>query len=453
MPQTQTATLSNLSTDSLELVGVGISVETWRNHPDYPDFNLWKAVEKSNGGYIISQEAKQYPTSLPEAQMLGSKRNGDAVETAMGDFMDRFPLPIAVVGPAWHGPDDEKARETQRAVNAGSFVLKKYTDPYTARGEFSGLLTQSGQVMNSYLNDEPDKLWQTIFGTFDQHADLPAVGVAAKDGVMMRAAGNYKADRPLFDKMMAEQAYRPKQARTLSDSYTFLTLVRRGRIDWLRPFAPFVKDTMKVQNFDGEGNARNWSEFDGWKKNPPQAFVSTPFIAEPWTPFQIEQYDHLENLGTLHRPQVVSYLDEHGKPLKAAERQMRMEAALRLALTPLKGALPTRIFYDYGSVWDDRTSSTRFLPLVQSLHAIDPEFDLLDPKHGYDLARVLGDTGAGSPFVAVALASMASKQSGGATLVANLRRNDGATLLLVTPPSAEQVKKDAAIKRPYFPHK
>ncbi|WEF31030.1 hypothetical protein PX653_16300 [Pseudoduganella chitinolytica] len=31
------------------------------------------------------------------------------------------------------------------------------------------------------------------------------------------------------------------------------------------------------------------------------------------------------------------------------------------------------------------------------------------------------------------------------------RESGGATLLLVTPPSAEQIKRDAAIKRPYFP--
>ncbi len=181
--------------------------------------------------------------------------------------------------------------------------------------------------------------------------------------------------------------------------------------------------------------------------------MPTPFVAVPWTPFQIAQYDHLENLGTLHRPQVVSYLDIDGKPVKAAECTLRMEAALRAALAPLGGKLPARIIYDYGSVSNDSRSAARFLPLAQGVQAIDDAFDLLDPKRGYDLARILGDTGAGSPFVGVALASMAGRQSGGATLVANLRRNDGATLLLVTPPSAEQIKKDAAIKRPFFPDK
>jgi len=453
MPETHTSS-TYPPIDALEMVGVGVSVETWRNHPDHPKFNLWQAVEQSNGSYIISQEAKQYPKNLEEYRMAGSKRNGDAVDAAMRDFMDRYPLPIAVIGPAWHGPNEEKEIKSQRTANAQSFITTKWTEPYTARGSFGGLLTQSGQVMNSYLNDEPDLLWQTIFATFEQHGDIPAVAVAAKDSVIHGALVHHKSNRPLFDKLMAEQAYLPKQARTLSDNWTFITLVRRERIDWLRPYAPLVEDTMVVKDFGGrDGFARNSSEFAGWKKPPPTPFVPTPFQAVPWTPFQIAQYDHLEHLGTLYRPQVVSYLDTDGKPVNAMERTLRMAAALRAALVPLKGKLPARIIYDYGSVWNDSRSAARFLPLAQGLHAIDDAFDLLDAKRGYDLARILGDTGAGSPFVSVALASMAGRQSGGATLVANLRRNDGATLLLVTPPSAEQIKKDAAIKRPFFPDK
>lgn len=436
--------------ESLELVGVGVSVETWRNHTDYPKANLWNAVQESNGSYAISQDVKQCPKNLEEWQMMMSKRNEDAIDIAMRDFMDRFPLPISVVGPAWGRTEQAAASETSRKSNAGSFVDTKVTEPYTSRGSFPGLLTQSGQVTNSYLNDEPDLLWHTVFSTFDQYADLPAVGIASKDGAMHRALSFIRTDRPRYEKLAAEQVYRPKQPRVLSDSWTFLTLVRRGRIDWLRPYAPLVKDTMVVKNRGGE-YSRNWSEFAGWKKQPENPFVPTPYIAQPWTQFQIDQYDHLENLGTVHRPQVVSYLDDAGKPVKAAERTARMEKALRAALAPLGGKLPARIFYDYGSVRDDRNGGARFVPLVQSLHAVDDDFDLLDPKRGYDLARILGDTGAGSPFVAVALASMAGRESGGATLVANLRRDDGATLLLVTPPSAEQVKRDAAIKRPYFP--
>ena len=436
--------------DSLELVGVGVSLETWRNHPDFPKLNLWSAVESSKGAYIISQEPKQYASELGALRMMNAKRKEDAVDAAMRDFMDRYPLPTAVIGPAWRGPDDEAARQAQRVSNAGSFVVTKDGAALTARGEFAGLLTQSGQVMNSYLNDEADAVWQTIFATFAEHGDIPAVGVAAKDGIVQRAGSYYKSDKMRFDKMV-EESFRPKQSRTLSDNWTFVALARRSRIDWLRPFAPFVNDTMIVKNRGGHFS-RNWSESAGWKTAPPKPFVPTPFVTTPWTAFQIDQFDHLENLGTLHRPSAVSYLDEQGKPVNTAERTRRMEAALRTALAPLGGKAPARIFYDYGSVWDDRSSAARFLPLVQGLHAIDSEFDILAPKHGFDLARILGDTGAGSPFVAVALASMAGRQSGGPTLIANLRRNNGATLLLVTPPSCEQMKKDAQIKRPFFPN-
>ncbi|WUR14210.1 DUF2875 family protein [[Empedobacter] haloabium] len=440
---------SRATGDSLELVGVGISVETWRNHPTYPKADLWIAVRGSYGAYVISQDVNDYSKRLEQWQMVMSKRNEDAIDIGMRDFMDRFPLPISVVGPSW-GRTEPAARERSRKSNASSFVATKVAEPYTARGAFPGLLTQSGQVTNSYLNDEPDLLWQTVFSTFDLHGDLPAVGVASRDGAMHRALSFIRTDRPRYEKLAAEQAFHPKQPRVLSDNYTILTLVRRGRIDWLRPYAPLVKDTMVVKNRGGE-YSRNWSEFAGWKKPPEKPFVPTPYIAQPWTQFQIDQFDHLENLGTVHRPQVVSYLDDAGKPVKAAERTARMERALRAVLAPLGGKSPARIFYDYGSVRDDRNSGARFVPLVQGLHAIDDDFDLLDPKRGYDLAGILGDTGAGGPFVAVALASMAGRESGGASLVANLRRDDGATLLLVTPPSADQVRRDAAIKRPYFP--
>lgn len=424
---------THLPIDSLEIVGVGASVETWNNHPDYPELNLWNAVKECAGSYIVSQDPTQYPQNINESQALSGKRKQNAVEIAMRHFMDRYPLPIAVVGPGLHGPVDDNI--LRRETNAETFVVTEDAVPYTSRGKFSGLPHQCGQVMNSYLNDNPDQLWNTIFSTFDEYADIPAVGVAAKDGVMQRAIDFYNADHSEFY-ALAEQIFHPKQARILSDNWTFLTLLRHGRIDWLRPYAPLMQDTMKMENPDGEVDVRHYSEFAGWSQAPPQPFVPTPFISAPWTPFQITQYDHQKSVATLYRPQVVSYINEDGKPVKAAERQTRLETALRGALAPLGGKLPERIFYDYGSILNDRTSATRFLPLVQSLQAIDEEFSLLDPEHGFDLGRILGDTGAGSPFVAVALAAMAAKQSGGATLVANLRRNDGATLLLVTPPAS-----------------
>ncbi|MET1079779.1 MAG: DUF2875 family protein [Pseudomonas sp.] len=436
--------------DSLELVGVGVAVETWRNHPDYPKANLWQAVQNSHGRYIVTQEAQQYPKNLPEWQMMAAKRNLDAIDAAVREFMDRYPLPISVVAPSFGEAEVGEAREFRRKANAGGVVVTKVSGKYTDTGSFRELLTQSGRVVDSYLHDEPDLLWQRLFATVEQQTDLPALAVHAKDSAMHRALSFIRSDPPRYEKLAAEQVYRPKQADVISDSYAMLVLAQRARVERLRPFAPFVKDTMVVKNRGGRFS-RNWSEFAGWKKAPPTPYVPTRYLAVPWTPFQIEQFDRLEHQGTLHRPQVVSYLDADGKPVDAAQRTARLQRALRAALEPLDGKLPERVFYDYGSGWGDRDGKARFAPLVQAVQAVDAGFDLVDSRHGFDLAQILGDTGAASAFVGVALASMAGKQSGGATLVANLRRNDGATLLLVTPPSAEQIARDAAITRPHFP--
>ena len=435
--------------DHLEIVGVGISVETWRNHPSYPQFNLWHAVQAAQGDYIISQDARKYPKNLEEWQMLGAKRKEDVVEIAMREFMDRYPLPIAVFGPSLQGPAAHDATEIESTLraNASSFVITKSTEPYTHVGEFAGLLTQSGQVTNSYLNDNPDRFWQTLFNTFDQNPDMPAAGIAAKDGVIQRAASFYEHDREKFEKLAAN-AYGIKHARIPSDNWTFLTLIRRGRIDWLRPYVRFVQDNMRVKNRGGEPS-RNRSQFVGWNTPHHPPFTPTPYIPKPWTAFQIDQFDHLEILGRVQRPQVITYLDEQGKPLKKAARNARMETALRAVLAPLGGTLPTRIFYDYGI--DNPNAALRWTPFVEAVQALDEDFSLSDPQQAYNLASILGDLGTGSPFVAVALATMAGLQSGGPTLIANLRRDDGATLLLVTPPTAAERARDAAIKRPFWP--
>ncbi|NHZ41760.1 type VI lipase adapter Tla3 domain-containing protein [Massilia aquatica] len=444
MPLAEGGKPANPPIEALELVGVGVAVETWRNHPDYPEANLWRAVQASKGNYIVSQDPAQYPKTLPEWQLMAAKRNMDANDAALRDFMDRYPLPIAVVAPSFGEPESGPERENSRASNAVSIVVTKASGPYTAQGSFRELLTQSGQVLNSYLHDEPDTLWRTLFATMEQHGDMPAIGVAAKDGAMHRALSFVDTDPPRYEKLAAEQVFKPRQPGMLTEGFSMLVLAQRARVERLRPFAPFVADNMVLKNRGGRFS-RNASMFTGWKQTPPTPFVPTPYMATPWTPFQIDQFDHLEHLGTVYRPQIVSWLDAAGQPLPASEKAARMESALRDALAPLGGKPPARIFFD------DNAGAARFAPLAQGLRAIAPGFDLRDPERGYDLARILGNTGAASAFIGVALASMAGRQSGGATLVVNLRRMDGASVLLVVPPTAEQIKRDAAIKRPYFP--
>lgn len=63
------------------------------------------------------------------------------------------------------------------------------------------------------------------------------------------------------------------------------------------------------------------------------------------------------------------------------------------------------------------------------MHPLDP----LESAQGYDLTQRLGDTGAASPFVGIALATMASYLNADTSVVVPLRRNDQATVIAITP--------------------
>ncbi len=434
-----------LPVDTLEIVGVGSGVETLESA------NLWEAVEQSNGAYIISQKQEDCPPNFQRARMGNAKRNDATITSAMRHFMDSYPLPMAVVGPFSCIPDINTEGDAQRYANACNFIKAQDPHSYSKVSTLADLPTQRGQVLNSYLNDDPDKLWNFLFTTFDEHQDLPAMGVAVNDGLIHRCKILFTQHRDLFEQQV-RAVYSPRMPTGLSESSTMITLVRRGRIDWLRPYAELAQDAMQIRNPDTPQRTRTPSVFDGWKKTPVHPFVPSSYIKTPWTRFQVDQYDHLETLGRVHCPKVVSYVDPNdGRQLDATERQAKMEAALRAALVPLGGKMPARVFYDWNSLWDHRTSVSRFLPFSNSIQAVDADFNLFDFTRAYDLAHILGDLGAGSPFFAVALATMAGMQSGGATLVANLRRDEGATLLLITPPTAQELKKDADVVRPFWP--
>ena len=190
-------------------------------------------------------------------------RNNAAIQTAMHCFMDSYPLPIAVVGANRESSAAQK--NTIRAAYANSFVPKEGDAHYTASGKFPGLRYPHGKVMNSYLSDSADLLWNTVFMTFDEHADIPAAGVGAVDGLVQRALIEENVDGLALSEL-ATQACRPKTRRILSDSCTLITLVRRGRIDWLRPYAELAQDAMKISNPESAERTRTPSHFSDWKK-------------------------------------------------------------------------------------------------------------------------------------------------------------------------------------------
>lgn len=440
--------------ESLELAGAGVAVESYRNHPAYPEVDLWQAVLQNESRYLILQEPGFYQQTFSDAEIVAARRARHAMETCLTHFMDSYPLPLLVAGAAANIPDSDAARQSARVALAGSFVTPPKGGAITSPGIFTrcpDLHFQRGQVLRTYLNNQPDLMWDILFHTLETHADAPVIGMAARDGIVARASHLIDTDRAAFDGLFKD-ATRPKLPGVLSDSCTLLTLVNRARVDALRPFATpgHMYDRMQTIPHQSAICRTSASCFDGWRPGASQR-QPTRYLQQPWTEFQLAQFDSLPCLGTLYRPQVASYWAEGDQLVDLAGRQLRFDVALQAALAPLDGQLPARVFFDYGSVWNSRAGGAQFGRLSSSLAALHPDFDLYQPQCGIDLAQSLGDLGAGSPFVAVALASMAGVQSGGATLIANLRRKEGATLMLVRPPSDEQRKRDATMIRPLQP--
>lgn len=64
-----------------------------------------------------------------------------------------------------------------------------------------------------------------------------------------------------------------------------------------------------------------------------------------------------------------------------------------------------------------------------------------DTPQGIDTSARLGDTGAAPPFVQIALALITGYRAGGPTATVNLRRSDGAGILMVSPPKEPLTKR------------
>ncbi|AXE33726.1 DUF2875 family protein [Chromobacterium phragmitis] len=64
--------------------------------------------------------------------------------------------------------------------------------------------------------------------------------------------------------------------------------------------------------------------------------------------------------------------------------------------------------------------------------------DFSDAKCNYNLSRRVANTGASSPFVLLALAAMRSYSHNGISATVNLRQDDRASIIMVSPPAAAE---------------
>ena len=133
--------------------------------------------------------------------------------------------------------------------------------------------------------------------------------------------------------------------------------------------------------------------------------------------------------------------DAEGKPLtRRDQRELALQAGWQEALRSLpeteRPAAPQRLIAATGG----NTNQLVALHKTMLKHAQDggPELDSGKPQQWIDCDKRLGNTGAATLFVQMAIGVMGSYRDGGVSAVVNLRNPDEASIVLISPPSDEQ---------------
>lgn len=394
MAATNTSPANRLET--LELFGVGISVEMFRQE------KLWSAMQESGDKSILPTEPRAYPASLQDREDARRQGAAKAIESAIKSFADNWPIPVVSIWPQLHA--EQAGQSAQAFENWGDDLLAQ-----------AGLFQHKVVSVGTFFHDTPEEILERAFQFFQGHADVPALLLLVSDGDMLRKLtgdinrqSHWESSKRKFDSM--------------AETTVALLLGKRDRIDALRPFMPAPETRLHAAG------------------STPTNFVSSKFIPAPWTYSQFQMVDALPTIAQIHRPVRVSYrklkTDAAASPnarasdrMYAQERETVFKTSLQNLLQSDSGLTPARIFYDTGGP----AYGAHIVPLAQATGSLLPDFDLFKADEGYDISTRIGNTGAASPLVQWALAAMASAKGRNVSVAVNLRRDEEATLTLISP--------------------
>jgi hypothetical protein len=393
---------------TLEVLGLGLSVEKFRQQ------GVWQAIENSGGAFILSADPKTYAWSRTEKIDQSDKRQSDAFEHAASYFTEKWVIPGFAATASLHKPLED------------DHYLKIFPD---ALRQGAGMAWHKFENVGWLYDDAPEGFMEQVFRFFDENPDVPAVAVYVEDGNCSR-----EVLRPEGSPHWLVDGYR--KPTDMTESMVAFVLARRDRLEALRASALDVS----LRNLPHPSRpmpeemlASGHKPF--WEK--PQPFRPTKWLPRPWCKEQLEQIDKLPLLGRLHRPQAAPFVHD-GKPLGDKARLEAFQKTWKLALETLpQGKEPARVIYDCGPL----KQQARITPLVRVLHDSGSAIDV-HGKTGVNLTQALGDTGATSFFVGMALGTFASHQHQDVTVVVSFRRSDCATIVMIEPPTPEERQKD-----------
>lgn len=379
---------------TLDILAVGVAVEYLRRT------QVWEELQAGGGQEpVLSSAPEDYPTALEDKEKAHRERESEVLEQVLEWLSDEWPIPTFLAGPTLGNPRMMALLESNlmEALDYGEVVGRRL------------------HVVESLHDGTPDALLQKVFDFLEQQPEVPAVLLVAEDGAALRNG--------LRGEDSLELLYEgPRPGDALTESVVALVLGRKDRIEPMR--ALIRGDASGADALKPFWEKEQLSRSTG-------AFRTSEWLPGAWSEALLEAYAKLPVLGRLHRPQFVHFPGKGEASRAESLRQAWQEALVGLD----EGGRHEHLFYDFGPV----TQGRRLAPLSRAMVVLAPDFDVFD--QGINLHRRLGDTGAASPFLGTALAAMASHREQGVSASVFLRREEGASLVMVSPPREQAVEE------------
>ena len=455
----------------LEVIGLGVTLDMYRQG------KLWEALQKGNAyASIREQDKEKYPWDAMERSGMSGGRSGDALENGAKYIPMYFGVPVFNAEPPIFN-----SRMLDRP-DAPVIGLAAGAAP-------SGLHWHLFIAGPRRFSEHPDRILEDVFAFFDANPDVPYIVLNSEDSTPTR-----DLYRPIDSPSLVKDGrYIPE----MPDASALFVLARRERIDAVRKFAyddappedsvddlntygvarrlylaydhlkgtvpqarlesdpsaitqrpPLVAEWLPVaaqfaqrSDIRGTGSFSMVDRLQHKTYQPPKDWQPTPWFPLPFNKEQLAQLDRLPTFGFIHRPTFVRMVDKDGKPLtRRDQREHALQAGWQQALRSLpeaeRPAAPARLVAATGG------NQAQLIALHKTLlsHAEDggTELDSGKPAQWIDTDQRLGNTGAATLFVQMAIGVIGSYRDGGVSAVVNLRNPEEATIVLVSPPSDEK---------------
>jgi hypothetical protein len=448
----------------LEVLGLGVTYEKYRQG------KLWDALQRGNPHTSIRErDPKKYEWADTDKIGDSGSRACDALENGVESSPMFWGVPSMYAGgpvanPAYQ-PSDIRPKAGLASI-----------------AESTGMAWHLFVIGPWQLGERPDQLLEQAFALFDAYPDLPYVVVMSSDSMAIRDTTRGPGTPTLIN----DGYYIPERP----DATAVFVLARRQRVEPLRPYVwhdpdnDYLQENLRMmyfqlsedvptpeklahtEKFHGgrQPTVAEWLQaaaafaknpvfdkkdgtlvdaFKRWANHPPKDWKPTPWFPVPWNREQMEAFDNLPSLGFIHRPVFVKFEDEHGKPVTRRDaRQKLLEAGWQQALQTLPDAErakgPARIVAAFDNKVDHLVAMENMLHRYAAQGG--PEIDTGKTAQFINTDRRLGNTGAATFFVQMALGVMGSYIEGGTSAAVNLRDPAGASVVFISPPTEERRK-------------